>query len=117
MSKWNKLESCEECKSYLENGGNEFLFRLASTKQCLVTESMKKENYELEKIIFKWHSRFLAKKLLINNNFKYIVKHLITGLFLSNCTNNNRFFFSYFRYLTFNLFFAYVFLLNSYKKH
>ena len=38
------VESCEECRKYLENGGNEFLFRLAASKQCSVEKSVKNES-------------------------------------------------------------------------
>ena len=48
------LESCEECRKYLENGGSEFLFRLAASKQCKVAKSLKKRTNEIEKVLLDW---------------------------------------------------------------
>ena len=62
MSRFNKFESCEESRKYLENGGNEFLFRLGSSKQCIVAKSLKKEIDEIEKVLFDWHARLLSRK-------------------------------------------------------
>ena len=50
MSRFNKFESCEESRKYFENGGNEFLFRLAASKQCIVAKSLKKENDEKKNV-------------------------------------------------------------------
>ena len=43
VSKWDKLIICEESRKYLENGGNEFLFRLAASKQCSIEKSRKRK--------------------------------------------------------------------------
>ena len=62
ISQYQKLKSCEECRNYIENGGNEFLFRLAASKQCIVDKSLKKETDEIEKVLFDWHARLLSRK-------------------------------------------------------
>ena len=58
MSTFYKIESCEECRNYLESNGNEFLFRLAASNHCLVYKSTIKETYKIEKFLFDWHARF-----------------------------------------------------------
>ena len=57
MSKWDTLESCEECRKYLENNGNEFLFRLAASEHCLVEKSSEKETDEVKGFLYDWRSR------------------------------------------------------------
>ena len=54
MSAFNKLKSCEECRKYLENDGNKFLFRFAASKQCIIAKSLKKETKKVEKSLLKW---------------------------------------------------------------
>ena len=63
MSRFNKFESCEESRNYLDNGGNEFLFRLAASKQCIVDKSLKKETDKIEKVLFDWHARCRGENL------------------------------------------------------
>ena len=36
----NKVESCELCSKYLENGGSEFRFRLAASKKCSINKTV-----------------------------------------------------------------------------
>ena len=59
ISKYDKLKSCEVCRKYLEFYGNEFLFRLAASKQCVVKKSINEENDEIEKVLFDWHARLI----------------------------------------------------------
>ena len=58
-----KLESCEECKSYLINRGNKFLFRLAASKQCKVGKSYRtrQDKSETEKVLLDWHAKFVPR--------------------------------------------------------
>ena len=46
ISKLGEIESCQECRKYLENGGDEFLIRIAASKHCSVKKSVKKEKNE-----------------------------------------------------------------------
>ena len=62
ISKWNKLESCEGCRKYLENGGDEFLFRIATSKHCVVEKCTIKETSKIEKVLFDWHDRLYSRK-------------------------------------------------------
>ena len=54
VSKWDEIRSCEECQKYLENVGNEFCFRFAASKQCLVGKTTKKIRYKIDNALIDW---------------------------------------------------------------
>lgn len=51
LFKYNRLENRLDRKEYLKKFGNEFLFRLAASEQCLVKKSEKKETERITKTL------------------------------------------------------------------
>ena len=69
------LKSCGKCVEYLENGGNEFLFRLAASKQCFVEKSEGKEAEKIERVILDWwYYDFVFKNFFSKKNILFLLK-------------------------------------------
>ena len=52
LSKYNRRVSCAESREYLEEGGREFLLRVAASKHCSVNEPAKKETGNIFNTLF-----------------------------------------------------------------
>ena len=66
LSTSTKLKSCETCTKYLENGGKEFLLRLAASKDCTIDKSVKKETKKIKKALYLWFNKKVLGKTMNN---------------------------------------------------
>ena len=77
------LASWERSRKFLENGGNEFLFRLAASKQCSVEKSTNEENERINEVL---ESHFITHVLNVvsNGNLLFnVMKNLATDALLN----------------------------------
>ena len=78
LGSWLRLKSSDQCRSYLRRGGEEFLFRLAASKQCRVVEKSTEEGREkIEGALDSWDYRILFKAIFSKQCFVKIYKSLI----------------------------------------
>ena len=73
-------KSCEDCKKYLENGGSEFLFRLAASKRCSVEKSTEEDVEKIEEAL-KWHEYKLLFIIFSKKDFFVIIVKTMRNLF------------------------------------
>ena len=56
LSALKTLQSCGSCPEHFENGGKEFVLRLAASKRSSVEKSLKKDAEAVEKILTDWET-------------------------------------------------------------
>ena len=83
LSDMHVLDCCEDGREYLENGGNEFLLRLAASKQCAVEKPTKKETDEIRSELIWWRVVFAMRILFDKDELFHRLKRKITGLLWS----------------------------------
>ena len=77
------VASWEKSREFIENGGNEFLFRLAASKQCLVEKSTNGENERIDEV-FESHFITLVLNVVSNGNLLFnVMKNLATDALLN----------------------------------
>ena len=83
LSDTHILDCCEDGREYLKNGGNEFLLRLAASKQCVVEKPTEKETDEVRSELIWWRLVFAMRILFDKDEFFHRLKRKITGLLWS----------------------------------
>ena len=77
------LATWEKSREFLENGGSEFLFRLAASKQCSVEKSTNEENERIDDL-HESHFITLVLNVVSNGNLLFnVMKNLATDALLN----------------------------------
>ena len=82
VGSWLRLATREDCREYLDAGGNELLFRLAASKKCLVEKSTGEGKEKVKGALDAWHWDTLLNALFSKESLLKIHENMIKSDFM-----------------------------------